>query len=105
LQAVDHNFTADHTNIILHKEVSLKVSLFAWHFLHNSLPTTNNLIKRRALQPDVQLSAGGCGNQKEVDHPFLSCEFFRKIWIGISSWLDIHTVHSARVTDQCNSDH
>jgi len=95
LLSADHNFIADHTNIIWHKEISLKGSLFAWYLLHNRILTTYNLV----LQPNLQLSASGCSNQEDVDHPFLSCEFFGKIWIGISSWLGISTVHLAHVID------
>jgi len=47
--AIIHNFW--------HKQVMLKVSLFAMCLLHNWIPTTYNLIRRRVLPLNAQLCA------------------------------------------------
>lgn len=60
LSSVNISVTAQ-TNKIWNKEVRQKVSLFAWHLLHNCLPNTNNLFRRHVLQPNVQFCLGGCG--------------------------------------------
>jgi len=59
-----------------------EVNLFAWRVLSNRLPTTDNL-RRRVLYLNAQLCMGRCGLMEDIDHLFLSCEFFWKIWLGI----------------------
>lgn len=44
---MDQHITVDHSNIFWHKEVPLKVNIFALCLWSNRLPTTNNLIKRK----------------------------------------------------------
>ena len=75
--------TADHTKTIWNNEVPLKVNLFSWLLLRNRLPTMDNLIRRRILHLNTQLCAGGCSKMEDVDHLFLSCNFFGKIWFCI----------------------
>jgi len=67
--------------------------------LHNRIPATHNLIKRKVLQPNVHRCVGGCGKSEYIHHLFLSCDFFEKIWCGISNWLDFITVHPAHVSN------
>jgi len=90
---------ADHSNTIWNNEVPLKVNLFAWRLLRNRLPTTDNLIRRHILHHNAQLCVGGCGIMEDINHLFLSCDFFGKIWIGISNWLGFTTVHPKHVAD------
>jgi hypothetical protein len=93
----DLNSPDAHTNFVWNKEFPFKASLFTWHLLHNRIPTTNNLIRMQVLQPNVHLCVGGCGKSKDIDNLFLSCDFFKKIWYGISSWLGFIMVHLAHV--------
>jgi hypothetical protein len=79
--------------------VPLKVNLFAWRLFLNRLPTTDNLIKRQVLQPNAQLFTGGCGMMEDAEHLFLSCDFFEKLWYGISNWLSFHMVYPEHVSD------
>jgi len=54
--------------------------------LRDRLPTTDNLIKRHILHPNAQLCVGECGTLEDAKHLFLSCDFFGKLWYGISHW-------------------
>ena len=67
--------------------------------LRNSLPTTNNLIQRNIIPPNVQLCAGGCGKIADIDHLFLSCDFFGHLWHGIFNWLGFITVPPEHVSN------
>jgi len=55
----DNSSQVDNNVSIWNKEVPLKVRLFAWRFLRNRLPTTDSLIRRHIIQPNVHL--GRCG--------------------------------------------
>jgi hypothetical protein len=76
--STDNNSLDAHTNIVWNKEVPLKFRLFACCLLRNCIPMTDNLIRRRALHPNVQFCVGGCDKSKNIDHLFLSCDFFGK---------------------------
>jgi len=93
---------ADHSNNIWNKEVPLKVNFFVWHLLRKRLLTTEHLIKRHVLHPNAQLCMGGCGLMEDVGNHFLSCDFFLKIWLGISHSLGFSTVQPAHVVDHFN---
>ena len=92
---------ADHTNVVWNKGVPLKVSLFARLLLRNRLLITDNSIRRHVLHPNAQASTlykrvwhyGG------YYHLFLSCNLFRKVWLGISNWLGFSTVHLKHVAN------
>jgi hypothetical protein len=47
LLSMDQPINVDHSNNLWHKEVHLKVNLFAWPLLRNYIPTTYNFIKWR----------------------------------------------------------
>jgi len=59
-------------------EIPLKVNLFVWRLLWNRLPTI------------------------DIDHLFLSCDVFGKIWLGIYNWLGLTIVHPEHVADHFN---
>jgi len=84
---------------VWNKEVPLKINFFVWRLLRNCIPIMDNLIRRQTLRPKVHLCVGSCGKHEDIDHLFFSCDFFRRIWYGISSWLGFTTVHPARVSD------
>jgi hypothetical protein len=56
-----HRFIAV-SKFIWYKDVSLKISLFAWRLLHNRLPTKDNLVRRDIIPHESQLCVSGCGN-------------------------------------------
>jgi len=55
-----HRFKAI-TNLIWHKQVPFKVSIFAWKVLQNRLPTKDNLVVCDIITHDAQLCVTGCG--------------------------------------------
>jgi len=86
------NQAIDLTAYAWNKEVPLKASLFVWRLLRNRLSTTDNLIRRHVLQHNAQLCVGGYGKLENVDHLFLSCDYFGKIWNCSLQWLDFSMV-------------
>jgi len=91
--------THDHNTYFWHKEVPLKVNIFVWRLLRNRLPTTDNLIRCRILQSNTHYCSSGCGSSEDIDHLFLSCDFYEQIWYDIYNWLGIVTVKPAHVKD------
>ena len=49
LISMEHNIMVNHNDVVWHKEVHMKIGLYAWRLLHNRIPTTNNLIRRGAI--------------------------------------------------------
>jgi len=90
-------FNNDHTSIIWHKEVPLKINIFAWRLLRYRLPTTDNLIRRRVVQPNTSLCSDGCGFEENIDHLFLTLWFFFQIWYDIYTWLGLPSIKPATV--------
>jgi hypothetical protein len=69
----------DHHNdykFIWLKEVSLKVSIFAWRLMRNRVPTRGNLWRRHILATNEQGCTANCGNNEDMNHLFVNCEFF-----------------------------
>ena len=54
-----------------HKDVPLKVVLFAWRLFRDRLPTRDNLYRRNVLASDAQICAGGCELSETTSHLFL----------------------------------
>lgn len=81
------------------KILNLYVNIFAWRLLRYRLPTVDNLIKRRVLQPNSIFCLGGCGFQKDIYHLFLVCDFYRLIWYEIYNWVDLISVKPAHAKD------
>lgn len=63
-------------DLVWHKLVPLKVSVFAWRLICDRLPTRTNLISRRVLSPDMSSCVAGCGHPESAHHPFLLCDTF-----------------------------
>jgi len=98
LTSTSNNVVVTHITDIWNKEVPLKISLFAWRLLRDRLPTTDNLIKRHILHLNAQLCVGGGGTIEDAKHLFLFCDFFGKLWYGISHWLGYNIVFPENVT-------
>jgi len=88
MMSANTNQATDSTAYAWNKEVSLKVSLFAWRLLRNLPSTTDNLIRSHVLYYNAQPCVFGCGKMEDVDHLLLSFDYFGKIWNGILQWLD-----------------
>jgi hypothetical protein len=88
------------SDLIWHKQVPLKVSIFAWRLLRNRLPTKDNLCVRGVIPHDNQHCVFGCGDVETAQHLFRSCPFYVALWGQIRSWLGIATAEPL-----CLSDH
>ena len=58
--------------MIWHRQVPLKVLVFAWRLLRDRLPTKANLIHRGVISPEAGLCVSGCGTLESAQHLFLS---------------------------------
>jgi hypothetical protein len=68
------------------------VSIFAWRFLRDRLPTKANLVTRGIISPDLQLCAAGCGGIETSHHLFISCSTFGPLWALVRSWIGFSAV-------------
>ena len=82
---------------ISHKDVPLKVVLFAWRLFRDRLSTKDNLFRRRIIDVDAQSCVGGCGLVETSPHLFLHCTFFGSVWNHIYQWVDVSAVMSDNV--------
>jgi hypothetical protein len=58
--------------------------------LHGRIPTRNNLVTRRILDANGDVSCTLCGEEMEPElHLFLYCEIAMLVWIEIFNRLDI----------------
>ena len=81
---VHHNM-----ELIWHKQVPLKVSIFAWRLLRDWLPTKANLASRGVLSVEAWSCIDGCGHVKDLNHLFLSCPYFGALWPMVRAWLGV----------------
>ena len=81
-----------------HRDVHLKVVLFAWRLFRNKLPTKDNLYRRHVLDTDAQLCVGGCGEVETSSHLLLHCTMFGYVWFHILRWLGLAAVLPGDVT-------
>jgi len=70
-----------------HKDVPLKVVLFAWWLFRDRLPTKDNLHRRDVLDQASMLCVSGCMFTETSNHLFLHCNIFRSIWHFINRWI------------------
>lgn len=77
------------SDLILHKQVFLKVSILAWRLLQNRLLTKDNLFVHGVLPHDNQHCVVGCGGIETAQHILCSCLFYAALWGQIRSWLGI----------------
>ena len=100
LTVQDHPLLHKNLELIWHKKVPLKVSIFAWRLLRDRLPTRQNLAHRGILPLEARLCLAGCGQVEDVNHLFLSCPSYGALWSLVRDWLGV-----AGVEDQVVSDH
>ncbi|GAU11113.1 hypothetical protein TSUD_197370 [Trifolium subterraneum] len=66
------------TELVWNKVVPVKVSVFAWRFMENRIPTRDNLFKRGILNIDAQHCVLGCGFDETLSHLFFTCDNIHK---------------------------
>ncbi|PNX66610.1 70 kDa peptidyl-prolyl isomerase, partial [Trifolium pratense] len=79
--------------------VSVKVSVFAWRFFRNRLPTKDNLAMRNIIPHDSQLCVTSCGGTETAHHLFLSFPVFTPLWYLLISWIGISSVDLSLLQD------
>jgi len=77
---------------VWHKQIPSKVSLFAWRLFQKRLPTKDNLMHRRVIQPENAVCASGCGQRETTNHLFLACNIFSSLWYQVWHWLGISSM-------------
>jgi len=87
------------SEFIWHKQVSLKVSLFAWRLIQNRLHTKDNLHRCDIIIIDSRACMAGCGSLESIEHLFLDCQFFISIWQLILGWLGLALTASEGIMD------
>lgn len=77
-------YQLDHTtDLIWHKQVPLKASIFAWRLLRDQLPTRLNLRDRGIITNGEAGCLAGCDQLGTSQHLFLSCDFYGSLWHGL----------------------
>jgi hypothetical protein len=81
----------DAEDLLWHKQVPLKVSIFLWRLLRDRLPTKTNLVTRGILSPDLDTCVTGCGGADSAQHLFLTCGTFGSLWPLVRAWIGFST--------------
>jgi len=84
---------------IWHKQVPLKINVFAWRFIRNRLPTKDNLVRRWVLHINDNVCVRGCGSLETVEHLFLGCDIFTSVWSLVLQWMHISFVAPTTIRD------
>ncbi|KAK2457253.1 hypothetical protein QL285_004548 [Trifolium repens] len=86
-------------DLVWHKQVPLKVSIFAWRLLRDRLPTKTNLVARGIISPEVHFCVSGCGDIESAQQLFLSCGTFGSLWTLVRSWIGFSAVDTHTIPD------
>ena len=87
--------------LVWHKQVLLKVSIFAWRLLRDRLPTKSNLVNHGILDVEASLCVLGCGCVEDARHLFLECSCFGPLWPLVRSWIGFDGVDHCDITHHC----
>ncbi|XP_039687072.1 uncharacterized protein [Medicago truncatula] len=85
-------------DLVWHKQVPLKVSVFAWRLIRDRLPTRTNLIARRVLSPDMSSRVADCGHPESARHLFLLCDTFGSLWHLVRDWIGCFGVDTDNIS-------
>ncbi|XP_024630828.1 uncharacterized protein [Medicago truncatula] len=99
LTSQDHSDAATDAELVWHKQVPLKVSVFAWRLLRDRLPMKTNLIARQVLSPDMSLCVAGCDHPETAQHLFLLCNTFGLLWHMLRDWIGCTGVDADNISD------
>ena len=86
-------------DLVLHKQVPQKVSIFVWRMLRDRLPTKTNLLRRGLFTVEVARCATGCGFDESVSHLFLHCDSYGSLWWHIRAWIGVTGVVPHDISD------
>jgi hypothetical protein len=79
-------------DLVWHKQVPLKVSIFAWRLIRDRLPIKTNLVRRGMLYAEFAECGVGCGLDESALHLFLQCDSFGPLWGHARSWIGVSGV-------------
>jgi hypothetical protein len=99
LTAQEQPLIQQNMELIWHKQVPLKVSIFSWRLLRDRLPTRQNLANRGILAMDSRFCLAGCDQVEDVNHLFLSCPVFGALWPLVRDWLGVEGAESQVISD------
>ena len=85
-----------------HKDVLLKVVLFAWRLFHDRLSTKDNLLYRGVIDQASRMCVARCDSMESSNHLFLHCKNFGSVWYLIYRWLGISAAVPCYVPDHFN---
>jgi len=80
LTSHEHPRLHHNLELIWHRQVPLKVSIFAWRLLCERLPTKSNLAVHGIIPTEARMCVASCGHVEDTTHLFLSCSTFGAIW-------------------------
>ncbi|KAK2370537.1 hypothetical protein QL285_083581 [Trifolium repens] len=86
-------------DLLWHKQVPLKVSIFAWRLLRDRLPTRSNLVAHGILPPDTHFCVTGCRAVESAPHLFLLCSTFGSLWPLVRAWIGFSAVDAHTLSD------
>jgi hypothetical protein len=86
-------------DLIWHKQVPLKVSIFAWRLIRDRLPTKTNLALCGVIDTEACQCVSGCGQVEDAHHLFLLCPCFGSLWPLVRSWIGFDGVDHDDIAD------
>ncbi|KAK2403415.1 hypothetical protein QL285_052853 [Trifolium repens] len=86
-------------DLLWHKHVPLKVSIFVWRLLRDRLLTKTNLVTRGVLSPDLDTCVTGCGGAESAQHLFLTCGTFGSLWPLVRAWIGFSSADARSLSD------
>jgi len=86
-------------DLIWHKQVPLKVSVFVWRMLRDRLPTKKNLATHSVICSEARYCVAGCCHLKDAHHVFLLCPRFASLWLMVRVWIGFDGVDTQAIHD------
>ncbi|XP_024632796.1 uncharacterized protein [Medicago truncatula] len=80
--------------MIWHRQVPLKVSVFAWRLLRDRFPTKFNLVNRSVISSEAAVCVSGCGSIESAQHLMLFYSTFASLWPLVCDWIGFMGVDS-----------
>jgi len=99
LASQEHAQMQSDLDLIWHKQVPLKVSIFAWRLLRDRLPTKSNLATQGVISSDTRFCVASYGQVEDDQHLFLSCSTFGSLWPLVWSWIGFTGADTRFISD------
>jgi len=99
LTSLDTQQDRQDVDLIWHKQVPLRASIFAWRLLRDRIPTKSNLMAQGVIDYEACLCVAGCSIVEDARHLFLACSCFGSIWPLLRSWIGFDGVDHNIISD------